>query len=189
MPESYYGTGSYNNWIRVGWALANINSDMFIVWLAFSAKSDTFSMSNIDELKHMWNDFENNNPYGLTKLSILYWARESSPIKYKEIRDNSIDAQIEAMIKLSITSKNKNYGCGDTDFAKILNMMYKDNFACAGIKSDKWFRYASHRWVEDECGTTLRQKISKELADIYRAKEETITRKMQSGGDEKQDPL
>ena len=184
LPESYYGTGSYNNWIRVGWALANINSDMFIVWLAFSAKSDTFSMSNIDELKHMWNDFENNNPYGLTKLSILYWARESSPIKYKEIRDNSIDAQIEAMIKLSITSKNKNYGCGDTDFAKILNMMYKDNFACAGIKSDKWFRYASHRWVEDECGTTLRQKISKELADIYRAKEETITRKMQSGGDE-----
>ena len=62
LPESYYGTGSYNNWIRVGWALANINSDMFIVWLAFSAKSDTFSMSNIDELKHMWNDFENNNP-------------------------------------------------------------------------------------------------------------------------------
>ena len=172
LPESYYGTGSYNNWIRVGWALANTSSDMFIVWLAFSAKSDTFSMSSIDELKHLWNGFENNNPDGLTKLSILYWVRESAPDEFKRIRNDSIGKQIDLTINNSLTvnNKNKNYGCGDTDIAKILNMMYKAEFACAGIKADKWYRFNSNRWIEDECGTTLRKNISTTLAELYRSK-------------------
>ena len=189
LPESYYGTGSYNNWMRVGWALANINKDLFIVWLAFSAKSDTFSISSVDELKSKWNGFENKNDEGLTKLSILYWARESAPNEYKRIRDNSIDAQIESMIRLSITSKNKNYGCGDTDFAKILNMMYKDEFACAGIKADKWYRFVSHRWVEDECGTTLRKRITKELCNLYREKNDSINEFIGKKGDVKRENL
>lgn len=178
LPESYYGTGSYNNWIRVGWALANINKDMFIVWLAFSAKSDTFSMSSIDELKDLWNGFENNNPDGLTKLSILYWVRESAPDEFKRIRNNSVDKQIQLTINNNLVIKNKNYGCGDTDIAKILNMMYKQEFACAGIKADKWYRYEGHRWVEDECGTTLRKNISNELIHLYVGKLDILSNQL-----------
>ena len=191
LPETFYGTGSYSNWIRVGWALANICSDMFIVWLAFSAKWDKFTIDSIEDLKMKWNEFENNNPDGLTKLSIIYWVRESAPEKYKIIRERSIDYQLDLSIRninIFDNSKNKNHGCGDTDIAKILNMMYKQDFACAGIKADKWYRFKGHRWVEDECGTTLRKHISNELRDLYRDKADYISRKIVSineKGDEK----
>jgi P4 family phage/plasmid primase-like protien len=65
---------------------------------------------------------------------------------------------------------DKSIGCGDTDIAKILYMMYKDNYACAGLKADKWYRFSKHRWVEDECGTSLRRHISEQLRDRYRLK-------------------
>jgi outer membrane receptor protein involved in Fe transport len=41
--------------------------------------------------------------------------------------------------------------------------MFKDQFACAALKADKWYRFSKHRWVEDECGTSLRRAITEEL--------------------------
>ena len=37
LPESYYGSGSYTKWIRVGWALKNTSNKLLVVWLVFSA--------------------------------------------------------------------------------------------------------------------------------------------------------
>ena len=179
LPVSYYGPGSYSNWMRVGWALANMNKELFIVWLAFSAQSSEFKMESIDDLRMMWNDFENNNKDGLTQRSILYWVRQDAPDKFKIIQQNSIDHHLDLSIRnmnVFNAGKSKNYGCGDTDIAKILNMMYKQDFACAGIKADKWYRFANHRWVEDECGTTLRKGISGDLRDLYRKKADDVSK-------------
>jgi len=175
LPVSYYGSGSYSKWIRVGWALANINKELFIAWLAFSAQSSEFTMDSVYDLRTMWSNFENNNKDGLTQRSILYWVHQDAPAKFKEIRDKSIDHHLDlSMRNMNMFCKNKNFGCGDTDIAKILNMMYKQDFACASIKADKWYRFSNHRWVEDECGTTLRKGISGDLMDLYRKKAETI---------------
>ena len=38
LPKDYYGPGSYNKWIRVGWALANTHPKMFLTWLKFSSQ-------------------------------------------------------------------------------------------------------------------------------------------------------
>jgi len=184
LPISYYGPGSYSKWIRVGWALANINKELFIVWLAFSAQSSEFAMDNIHDMRAMWNDFENNNKDGLTYRSILYWVHQDAPDKFKEIRDKSIDNYLDMSIRnmnMYNACKNSNYGCGDADIAKILNMLYKQDFACAGIKADKWYRFSNHRWVEDECGTTLRKGISGDLRDLYRKKANEISDKMCHG--------
>lgn len=173
LPISYYGPGSYSKWIRVGWAIANVDKEMFILWLAFSAQSSEFVMDTVDELRIMWNDFENNNKDGLTQRSILYWVRQDAPEQFNEIRNNSINHHLELSItnmNMHNAGNNKNYGCGDTDIANILNMMYKQDFACAGIKADKWYRFSNHRWVEDECGTTLRKCISGDLKTLYRLK-------------------
>ena len=175
LPVSYYGSGSYSKLIRVGWALANINKELFIAWLAFSAQSSEFTMDSVYDLRTMWSNFENNNKDGLTQRSILYWVHQDAPAKFKEIRDKSIDHHLDlSMRNMNMFCKNKNFGCGDTDIAKILNMMYKQDFACASIKADKWYRFSNHRWVEDECGTTLRKSISGDLMDLYRKKAETI---------------
>jgi len=182
LPVSYYGSGSYSKWIRVGWALANINKELFIAWLAFSAQSSEFTMDSVYDLRIMWSDFENNNKDGLTQRSILYWVNQDAPAKFKEIRDKSIDHHLDLSLRnMNMFSKNKNFGCGDTDIAKILNMMYKQDFACASIKADKWYRFSNHRWVEDECGTTLRKGISGDLMNLYRKKAETINQKICHG--------
>lgn len=39
LPPMYYENGSYERWIKVGWALKTISKNLFIVWLAFSAQS------------------------------------------------------------------------------------------------------------------------------------------------------
>ena len=184
LPVSYYGPGSYSNWIRVGWALANIDKELFIVWLAFSAQSSEFVMDTVDDLRVMWNDFENNNKEGLTQRSILYWVHQDAPEKFNAIRNQSIEYHLDLSIRnmnAFNAGNNKNYGCGDTDIAKILNMMHKQDFACAGIKADKWYRFSNHRWVEDECGTTLRKAISGDLRDLYRKKSDEVSQLMCGG--------
>ena len=35
LPESYYGSGSYDKWIAVGWALRNENYELFPIFLCF----------------------------------------------------------------------------------------------------------------------------------------------------------
>ena len=42
LPESFYGPGSYNNWIRVGWALKNTNEKLILTWIKFSLQSSRF---------------------------------------------------------------------------------------------------------------------------------------------------
>lgn len=180
LPETFYGNGSYDKWIRVGWALANVNTRMLIVWLAFSAKSSTFDYSSIQELCERWITFDTNNGY--TKRSIMYWAKESNPEEYKKLRSNTIDYYLEQSIKSisihNIGKNEKNLGCGDADIAKILHHMYKDEFACAALKADKWYRYSRHRWVEDESGTSLRRHISDELRNAYRKKCDEFSQKL-----------
>ena len=174
LPIEYYGNGSYLKWMRVGWALSNISKKLFIAWVAFSAKSPTFQFDSISDLYEKWSSFDTNNSQGLTKRSIIYWAREAAPEEFRRIVDNSVDYHLDLSIKhlsLNGLSKgDKHIGCGDTDIAKILHMMYKDNYACAGLKADKWYRFSVHGWVEDECGTSLRRHISEELRDRYRIK-------------------
>ena len=174
LPISFYGEGSYLNWMRVGWALSSVSKKLLIVWIAFSARSSTFQFDSIPELCDKWNGFHSEYEGGLTKHSIMYWAREYCPKEYDQIRSNTVGFHLDQSIK-SITikglSKNeKNIGSGDSDIAFILKQLYKDEFVCASIKYDKWYRFSNHRWVEDECGTTLRKHISGELRNLYRGK-------------------
>ena len=38
LPKSYYGEGSYNNWIREV-ALKNTHEKLFLTWMKFSSQS------------------------------------------------------------------------------------------------------------------------------------------------------
>jgi P4 family phage/plasmid primase-like protien len=196
LPESYYGDGSFNKWIRVGWALCNISYKLFIVWLSFSAKSKTFLFSSIHELLDKWKGFETNIGNGLTIRSIMYWCREEVPEDYNKVRSNSMDYHIENTLKCtynnysndtSISKLQKSIGSGDSDIAFILKQLYKDEYICASVKHDKWFRFAKHRWVEDECGTSLRRHISEELRGLYRNKHDEIVKPLYVKGGTKDD--
>jgi P4 family phage/plasmid primase-like protien len=174
LPESYYGDGSYDKWVKVGMALCNISPKLLIVWVALSAKSNTFIYSSIPDLMEKWMRFDTNNETALTKRSIIYWAREDAREAYEVVRANSIDFHLEHSIRpFSSNGKiEKGVGSGDSDIAFILKQLYKDKFICASVKFDRWFIFVQNRWVEDECGTTLRKHISNELRNLYRSKSE-----------------
>jgi len=171
LPPSYYEEGSYNKWIRVGWALKNTSPKLLIVWIHLSAKARNFQFSNIRGLCDEWNDFDFRKQGGLTKLSLIHWAKTDAKEDYERVRRKTIDFYVEQTIKSSSTKKDSDRtGCGDFDLANVLYQLYKHEYVCVSIKANIWYQYKHNRWVEVDSGTTLRKSISVQLRDLYNQK-------------------
>ena len=157
LPSSYYDSGSYSKWIRVGWALKNTDSRLFLTWLKFSSQSSEFTWNQVSELYEMWENFDYNNPDGLTARSIMFWAKNESHELYKKIRQETITYFIDETIKTST----------EWDLANVLYQIYKDQFVCVSIRNNVWYEFDKQRWKEIDSGNTLRLLISKRMHDIY----------------------
>ena len=158
LPEEYYRPGSYEKWIRVGWALANTSPNMFLTWVCFSSQSPHFDYSSINELHERWLKFEKNNPDGLTARSIMYWCKTADPKKYKEVKRSSIT---ELMKRNQGSIKHH-------DVANVVYEYYKDEYRCVSTKrGGDWYRFQKHRWVHVEGGSSLRIGISQEISQLY----------------------
>ena len=156
LPKSYYDAGSYNKWIRVGWALKNTNEKLFLSWIKMSSKSSIFDWNEIPSLYDLWNTFENNRS-GLTSRSIMYWAKNEVLDEYKNIRQNTISYFIDETIKTTT----------EWDLANVLFQIFKDQYVCVSIKNNIWYEFNNHRWVEIDSGNSLRLLISKTMHNIY----------------------
>lgn len=180
LPKSYYEVGSFTKWIRVGWALRNISSKLFIVWVAFSAQEASFQFQSIrDDLWNRWTSFETQNAMCLTKRSIMYWARQECPDEFKRVHHNSIDYYVDATLeRLYVNSGGEKRGSGDFDIAMVLYHLFKDEYVCVSVKGNIWYRYKNHRWMEIDSGTTLRRSISDELRDVYTRKVSRLHRQI-----------
>ena len=169
LTENYYNP--YDKWIRVGWALKNTHESLFLTWVAFSAQSEKFEYDKIPEQYEKWRKFDKCNDAGLTFRSIMYWAKNDNYLKYKEVREETIDYFVDKTVENPT----------DFDFALVLYHMYKDDYTCVSIKKDIWYIYNNHRWEENEGGTGLRMSISKDLFDIYFSKMNKIQQHFKSG--------
>ena len=175
LPEKYYGPGSYEKWLRVGMALADTCPLMFITWVAFSAQSSSFSFGDIPDLYNRWQKFDGKKGPVLTRRSIMHWAKQDAPAKFRAVRLESVDYYIDKTVNVGHdefveTKRVNSKPCGDFDIANVLKQLYKDEYVCVSIKNNIWFKFHHHRWVEIDSGTTLRKAISTELRDIYHAK-------------------
>jgi P4 family phage/plasmid primase-like protien len=160
LPESYWGAGSYNKWIRVGWALKNTSLKLLPTWLKFSSQSKEFNNSDIPNLINYWNSFDHDNVDGLTSRSIMFWAKNDNLKEYTKIRNETVSYFMEQTIT-NIT---------EWDFAQVLYQLCKDEFVCVSIKNNIWYEYIKHRWYEIDSGNTLRLIISKKMHDMYMKK-------------------
>lgn len=170
LPKSYYGDGSYNKWIRVAWVLRNTSKRLLIVFIAFSAKHPTFSYSKIPELCDIWRNIDLRLHGGLTKLSLIHWAKTDAYADYNIVRQNTIDYYIER----TISSKEDRYRAPDFDLASVLYHIYKHEFICVSVSKNIWYQYKNHRWAEIDAGTTLRKAISVSMRDLYYKKSMAI---------------
>jgi P4 family phage/plasmid primase-like protien len=174
LPPSYYGASSYDKWIRVGWVLRNTDNRLLITWIAFSAKSPTFHYaSDVPDLCERWRNFDLRKHNGLSRRSLINWAKTDVYDAYEGVRNKTIDYFLEQTIRINNLTTSKvddRAGCGDTDIAKVLYEVYKHRFVCVGIKGNDWFEYKNHRWHKVDSGTTLRRAISEQLRDLYNQK-------------------
>jgi P4 family phage/plasmid primase-like protien len=167
LPESYYNP--YDKWLRVGLALHNTSDKLFLTWMLFSAKSSKFSFDNIMKHYDTWNAFVY-NPDGLTRRSIMYWAKNDCLEDYNRIRQETIDN----FIHQTICNETTNDASTDVDLASVLYTIFKDRFVCVSVKDNQWYEFDKNRWVECDQGNSLRALISKDMHDIYTRKHREI---------------
>ena len=178
LPKEYYEPGSYSKWVRVGWALKNTCSQLdyrdnrlFLTFLKFSSQSSEFSYADVPGLWDQWRNKFHSNPDGLTKKSIMYWAKQDAdPNDYKQIRENTVDFFMNEAIETQT----------EFDLASVLYQLFKDRFICVSISKNIWYEFRDHRWVENDSGNSLRMAISKELHSVFVKKLLTLMEDMRS---------
>ena len=172
LPPKYYEAGSYNEWIRVGFALSNTNRRLLITWIAFSAQMKTFDYNSIPDLIEMWENFDTDesNQDNLTYRSIIYWCKNDpeSNRQYNEIKSKSITTYLVE----SMNSKS------DYDIALVLYTIYKDQYVCINISQGIWYEFQTNKWKEIDSGTTLRTHLSEEVHNLYICEIRDCTHKM-----------
>ena len=175
LPAQYYemkyqGNSTYEKWIRVCWALKSTHPKLILTWLAFSARATGFDFSTIPYLCELWEKHDPRDPRkgGLTKLSLMYWARTDAKEAYEVLKMNTIQHFLNESIYNPFSGKPGQDG--EYDIARVLYQLFKHEYVCVSIKADVWYQYKNHRWKMIECGTNLRKAISEELRDLYKNK-------------------
>lgn len=172
LPEQYYGANSYAKWIKVALALKHTSVALFIVWVAFSAKSATFDfVGDISSMLEKWNSIELREE-GLTAKSIVYWCKADAPKKYLEVKTRCAEATLERAMGgyEDIDEDTKaidRKGTTDFDLACVLYSMYCDEYKCVDIQNNKWYKFVEPRWKQIDAGVDLRRSISGQLRALY----------------------
>jgi len=167
LPEKYYEPGSHLLNTQVAFALKHSDDRLFLSWVALRSKASDFDFATIPDLFIRWKKHFKEHKNGVTKKSIIYWAKQDAFEAYQKVRENTVSHYINESI-LSPT---------EFDFAKVLNAMFKDKYVCTSIITKSWSVYKGHRWVPD-LGQSLRLAISVDMYAEYTKKAESLTQEM-----------
>lgn len=141
---------SYQEWIRVGWCLRNIDYRLLDAWIGFSKRSSKYKDG---ECERVWSYMRDD---GLGIGTLYMWAKQDSPDALVELQKNDLSNLIYRS-----TSETHH------DIAKVVYFMFKYDFVCCSIKNNFWYEFKHHKWVNSDCGFSLRSKISTEVVREY----------------------
>jgi P4 family phage/plasmid primase-like protien len=160
LPEKYYEPGSHLNNRKVAFALKHTDERLFLSWVMLRSKASDFDYNTIPALYNEWKMHFHKKPDGITKASIMYWAKQDAFEEYEKVKKGTISHYIEDTI----------FEAGDWDYAMVLFHLFKDKYVCSSITNKKWYVFNKHRWEKDE-GMCLRMAISKDLFELYSEKQ------------------
>ena len=176
LPEKYYAPGSHEKNRLVAFALKHTDDRLFLSWVMLRSKSTDFDYDTIPDLLNKWRKYFKERPDGVTRRSILYWAKQDAFEDYMRVKLTTRDHFIEATISSPL----------EYDYAVALKYMFKDRYVCTSITADKWYMFKNHRWVEDK-GATLRLAISKDMFVVYMDLQEKYLESIQKFMNEQED--
>lgn len=143
---------NYNEWIKVGWTLRNIDYRLLDSWIEFSKCSSKYIEG---ECNRLW-DMMRIDTLGMGTLR--WWASLDNPDKYRDILDQN-----------AVTLIDRCYGTDGAHFdvAKVVHALYKDRYRFT--TKDIWymFREDKHRWVRTREGLQLRLVLSNEVCSKF----------------------
>ena len=160
LPKKYYQPGSHLLNRQVAFALKHTDERLFLSWVMLRSKAEDFDFGSIGQLYNDWKHHFNKRPDGVTKRSIMYWAKQDAFEDYEKVKKSTINHYIEESI----------FEAGDFDYAMVLYHMFKDKYVCSSITNKRWYHFKKHRWERDE-GHSLRLAISKDLFALYSEKQ------------------
>jgi P4 family phage/plasmid primase-like protien len=141
---------NYEDWIKLGWCLRNIDDRLLDTWEEFSKKSRKF----IDgQCGKYWNNMKEG---GLNIGTLKMWAKNDNPKVFDEIMQKDISS-------LLYESKSKTH----YDVARVVHNMFQSTYVCASAKAKLWYEFKNHRWQVCDNGISLRQKLSDEVWRVY----------------------
>jgi P4 family phage/plasmid primase-like protien len=153
----------YGKWMEIGWILFNIcegHQKGLDLWIAFSSRCPEKFQEGVCEKE--WSKMEVRN-YSLATLKWL--GKNDSPNEYNSWKNSKVNHFLEQGLSQS-----------HNDIAKILYIMYENEYICADIEKDVWYKFKGHRWIKSAKGIDLRWHLSHELSNKY---SELISRYMQ----------
>ena len=139
---------AYNDWVRVGWCLRNIDHRLLDKWIEFSRKSPKYVEG---ECARMWAHMRMG---GLSMGTLHMWARTDSPERYREI----VRSDLSDLILRSVSGTHY-------DIARVIHQMYRYEYVCASIRNRTWYEFREHRWHNSDSACSLRKRIS---SDVFR---------------------
>lgn len=160
LPAKYYEPGSHLLNRKVAFALKHTDERLFLSWIMLRSKASDFDYASIPGLYNDWKTHFHKRPDGVTRASIMYWAKQDAHSEYEKVKESTIDYYIEETI----------FEAGDWDYAMVLYHLFKDKYVCSSIANKKWYVFDKHRWEKDE-GMRLRMAISKDLFELYSEKQ------------------
>jgi len=151
---SYNRAENYEDWIKLGWCLRNIDYRLLDTWIEFSKVGSAF----VDgECETLWNKMKEGT---LTIGTLKYWCQIDNKIKYDELITNTISPFIDKAIRSDGTH---------CDVANVVYEYYKNKLSY-DTKLKSWFKVdeKSNIWFrDDDKGTRVRLILGTSICNLF----------------------
>lgn len=161
---------SYEDWIRIGWCLRNIDNELLEDWVEFSKQSDKYSDG---ECERLWDKMKES---GLGIKTLHMWAKKDDPEGYHNVMQSS---------GRQLMANSLNTGT-DWDIGMVIKHYYQHTYRCTSIKQDIWYYFQNHKWNKCENAFMLRNNISTTIYEMFdKYVKNWVKQKNESGEDVK----
>lgn len=143
----------YHEWYNIGQILYSISEGHekgLDRWITFSKRSDKFEEGACEA---KWQQMS----VGTHTTAILkHLARIDAPNEYMAFKNHKLDSIFEQGVVAT-------HGA----VARVLHILYENQFVCADVEKKQWFEFVGHRWVRSPAGIGLRKKLGTEIKSRY----------------------